>query len=195
MSELNDKQQRFCDEYLIDLNATQAAIRAGYSPKTAEAQSSRLLTNVKVKAFIEQAKQQRSERTKIDADWLLQRLAAEATADLADLYNADGSLKPVHEWPDIWRTGLVSGVEIEDLFDGHGEDRTHIGYIKKVKLCPRIKRLELIGRHVKVDAFRDRMEHTGKNGAPIQYEQLPATKDQVIAKLKELGLPTEIYEK
>lgn len=49
---LTDKQKRFCEEYLIDLNATQAAIRAGYSPKTAEQTASRLLRNVKVQEYI-----------------------------------------------------------------------------------------------------------------------------------------------
>ena len=65
------KQQRFVQEYLLDLNATQAAIRAGYSPKTADVQASRLLTNVKVREAIAEAMAKRSERTQIDQDWVL----------------------------------------------------------------------------------------------------------------------------
>ena len=84
---LTAQQQRFVEEYLIDLNATQAAIRAGYSAKTAEQQGSRLLRNVKVAQAIEAAQVARLKRTEVDADWVLRRLVAEADADLADLYD------------------------------------------------------------------------------------------------------------
>tara|TARA_R110000851_G_scaffold330722_2_gene503890 strand:+ start:336 stop:794 length:459 start_codon:yes stop_codon:yes gene_type:complete len=68
---LTAKQQRFRDEYLVDLNATQAAIRAGYSEKTADQQGCRLLTNVKVAAAIAAAQADRSERTEISQDYVL----------------------------------------------------------------------------------------------------------------------------
>ena len=71
---LTDKQTRFVQEFLLDLNATQAAIRAGYSPKTAQEQSSRLLSNVMVAEAIRQAQAARSERTQLKADWVLERL-------------------------------------------------------------------------------------------------------------------------
>ncbi len=155
---LSAKQRLFVDEYLKDLNATQAAIRAGYSENTASEQGSRLLGNVKVAAAIEEAKASRSERTKIDADWLLKRLADEAVADIADLYDENGGLKPVDEWPLIWRQGLVSGIEVEEIFEGRGEDREHVGRVRKLKLSDRIKRLELIGKHIDVQAFREKVE-------------------------------------
>lgn len=155
---LGAKQRLFVDEYLKDLNATQAAIRAGYSENTASEQGSRLLGNVKVAAAIEEAKASRSERTKIDADWLLKRLADEAVADVADLYDENGGLKPVDEWPLIWRQGLVSGIEVEEIFEGRGEDREHVGRVRKLKLSDRIKRLELIGKHIDVQAFREKVE-------------------------------------
>ena len=71
---LTAKQQRFCEEYLIDLNATQAAIRAGYSEKTAEQQGSRLLSNAKVAAAIAEAQSDRSERTEITQDYVLESI-------------------------------------------------------------------------------------------------------------------------
>ena len=71
---LTARQERFVDEYLVDLNAKQAAIRAGYSPKSAHVEGSRLLTNAKVAAAISAAKQERSEATKIDAEYVLQKL-------------------------------------------------------------------------------------------------------------------------
>jgi phage terminase small subunit len=125
---LTAKQQRFVQEFLLDLNATQAAIRAGYSKETADKQGPRLLTHPEVKVAIDAAKVKRSERTEIDADWMLRRLVEEAEADLADLYDSNGDLKPIEFWPKIWRQGLVASVEIEALFDGVGEDRVQIGY-------------------------------------------------------------------
>ncbi len=71
---LTDKQQRFVAEYLIDLNATQAAIRAGYSAKTANEQGSRLLANVSVAAAIQAAIKKRAERTQVDADYVLRTI-------------------------------------------------------------------------------------------------------------------------
>ncbi|WP_323982113.1 terminase small subunit [Novosphingobium aureum] len=153
---MNDKQRRFVEEYLIDLNATQAAIRAGYSAKTASSQGERLLRHVEVSAAILEQKRDRSDRTKVDADWLLSRLALEAEADLADLYDDNGDLRPVKEWPLIWRQGLIQGVET--VREGKGED---FSIVDKVKISDRTKRLELIGKHVDVQAFKDRVEHSG----------------------------------
>lgn len=158
---LTAKQQRFVEEYLVDLNATQAAIRAGYSAATAQEQSSRLLSNVMVSDAVTALKAKRSERTRIDADWLLTRLADEVEADLSDLMDDDGRLKPVHEWPAIWRKGLVAGIEVEDLWEGRGEAREHVGRLHKVKLSDRVKRLELIGKHIDVQAFKEKVEHSG----------------------------------
>lgn len=160
--ELTAKQAAFVAEYLIDLNATQAAIRAGYSAKTAEKIGSENLKKPEVARAIDQAKSKRSQQTQIDAAWVLKRLAEEASADIADLYDENtNALKPVHEWPKIWRQGLVAGLEINELFEGHGEDRIQIGYVSKIKLSDRIKRLELIGKHVNVNAFQETINHKG----------------------------------
>ncbi len=71
---LTPKQERFVEEYLVDLNATAAAVRAGYSAKSAHVEGSRLLTNAKVAAAIAVAKQERTEETKIDAEYVLRKL-------------------------------------------------------------------------------------------------------------------------
>ncbi len=71
MNMLTPKQQRFISEYLVDLNATQAAIRAGYAKKSADVEGSRLLVNAKVSAAIAAAQAKRSKRTEIDADYVL----------------------------------------------------------------------------------------------------------------------------
>lgn len=71
---LNAKQEMFCKEYLVDLNATQAAIRAGYSERTASATASRLLANVNVLARVKELKAKRAEELELDAYWVLKRL-------------------------------------------------------------------------------------------------------------------------
>jgi phage terminase small subunit len=89
---LTPKQQTFVDEYLVDLNATQAAIRAGYSKKTARSQGERMLTNVDVAAAIQKGFQERSERTKITAEKVLLELAVIAFADLQQLADMGGRI-------------------------------------------------------------------------------------------------------
>lgn len=150
---LKAKQDIFCQEYLRDLNATQAAIRAGYSQDTAGSIGHDLLKKPEIIAEIDRLKLERSRETKIDAAWLLKRFADEADADVADLYDEDGRLKPVKDWPMIWRQGLVAGVKTSVSEDGVA--------IIDVKLSDRVRRLELIGKHVSVQAFQENVNHTG----------------------------------
>jgi phage terminase small subunit len=170
--ELTPKQRRFVEEYLIDLNATQAAIRAGYSEDTASAIGWENLRKPELAEAIVAAQKARSERTQIDADWILRRLAAEAQADLADLYDDHGALKPVSEWPLIWRQGLVAGIETAQEFDEVEGKKVPAGVVHKVKLSDRIRRLELLGKHVFVGAFAERHEHTGKDGGPLEIAEV-----------------------
>jgi phage terminase small subunit len=154
---LTPKQQRFVEEYLVDLNATQAAIRAGYAESGARTEGTRLLADANIAEAVSALKAERSERTRIDADWLLRRLADEAEADMSELYDEHGGLLPVKDWPLIWRKGLVAGLDVEEI----REEGAVVGIIRKVKLSDRIKRLELIGKHIDVQAFKDKVEHSG----------------------------------
>jgi len=151
---LTPKEHRFVGEYLIDLNATQAAIRAGYSRHTARQIASTLLSKADVQGSIKEAIAERAERTATDAAWVLQRLRDEADADVADCYGEDGELLPISDWPLIWRTGLMVGIETEEI----EEDGVRVGIVRKVKQSDRIKRIELIGRHVGVQAFKDQVD-------------------------------------
>lgn len=166
---LTPKQQRFVEEYLKDLNATQAAIRAGYSAKTAVQQGPRLLTFVGVAAAISAAIQARSQKTGIDAEWVLRRLHAEAEADLADLYDEQGNLRHPKDWPAVWRKGLVAGVETFMVPKGQEEDgKPAYAEVRKVKLMDRTKTIELIGKHVRVGAFREQVGLSDPEGGPVQ---------------------------
>ena len=161
MPPLTRKQARFVQEYLIDLNATKAAVRSGYSKRTAQQTCSQIMSKIVVKNAIDAAMRDRADETKIDAALVLKRLAAEAEADIADLYDDDGSLKPVKEWPKIWRQGLVQGIEIDALFEGAGQDRVQVGVTKKIRLDNRIRRIELIGKHIGVNAFQEQVSVSG----------------------------------
>ena len=160
---MTPRQQAFVNEYLKDLNATQAAIRAGYSARTAEWQGPQLLGKTHVSAAISAAKAERSERTKIDADWVLRTLAAEKMADMSEIYADDGSLKPIKEWPMVFRTGLVAGIETVQERDGFDADgQPQFVTVRKVKLADRTRLLELIGKHVDIGAFEERSKVEAK---------------------------------
>lgn len=172
MKKLTAKQQRFVDEYLIDLNASAAAKRAGYSAKTADQLGYQLLQNPSVAAVISAGRNIQTTRAQVDAQWLLDRLTQICDADLADLYDANGALKPIHQWPKIFRTGLVAGIETEQQFELIDGKKVPSGVLHKIKLSDRAKREELIGRHRKIGAWVDKHEHTGADGGPIQTEEV-----------------------
>lgn len=170
-----EKAERFVLEYLIDLNATKAAIRAVFSAKTARSAGHRLLTNVDIVAAIDAAKIARAERTRTDGDWVLARLRMEVDADLADLYDRNGTVKPVHEWPLIWRTGLVFSVDVEELWEGAAEKRELVGQRVKTRLADRFSRILAIGKHVKVNAFKEIIEHDARDQLKEAFEAMSKT--------------------
>lgn len=161
MSELNERQKRFCYEYLKDLNGTQSAIRAGYSEKTANEQASRLLANVNIQTLISELSAERQKETRIDAEYVLKRLVEIDQLDLLDIMHEDLSLKPLSEWPLSWRR-TVSTVDVQELFEGSGDEREMIGFIKKIKGIDKVKNLELLGKHIAVGAFQEKMEIKGQ---------------------------------
>lgn len=155
---LNEKQRRFAEEYLVDLNATQAAIRAEYSPKTAYSMGQRLLKNVEVQAAIQQAIQERSQRTEITQDMVLKELAKVAFANGTDFarvvvrevpmttVDEDGNLQTI--------TKLQQLVEVRDTGTIPPEKRAAISCIKEgkhgieVSSYDKVKALELLGKHL-----------------------------------------------
>lgn len=143
---LNEKQKRFVSEYLIDLNAKQAAIRAGYSPKGAEPQASRLLSNVKIQSEIAKAMRKREKRTEITQNRVLEELAAIAFAKATDYATVD-------------KKGIVNITPTEELTEGQ---KKAIAGIKEgangveIKLSDKTKALEMLSRHLGM--FRDKID-------------------------------------
>lgn len=164
---LTDKQQRFVEEYLIDLNGTQAALRAGYSEKTAGRQACELLEKTHIAEAIAEAKAQRSIKTSIDATYVLNRLVEIDQMDVLDILDDDGHMRPVSQWPKVWRTTL-SGMDINRLSSiGKGDDAIE-SVLQKIKWPDKVKNLELIGKHVEVQAFKDQLGVSG--GMKISHE-------------------------
>ena len=145
---MTNRQKAFVDEYLIDLNATQAAIRAGYSPNYADREGHRLIENCRVSAAIQKAIAERSKRTGINADRVLNELAKIAFANAKDVINLDdGSVKPDSTRDD---TAAIQSVRAKAIPTEHGEISEH-----DVRLYDKIKALELLGRHLGL--FNDKL--------------------------------------
>ena len=158
---LEPKQEAFCQEYLKDLNGTQAAMRAGYTdkPATAKVQASRLLSNDNVVARIQALMDERLDRTRIDQDYVLTSLkvVAERCLQRAPVMVRRGRefVQMVdEEGRNVWR------------FDSMGANKS----------------LELLGKHLKL--FTEKHEHTGPDGKPIEFRTM--TDDQLEAKIKTL---------
>jgi phage terminase small subunit len=111
MAKLTPKQVKFCEEYLIDLNATQAAIRAGYSAKTAQRIAAENLSKLVIKAKIDELRQVQQKRTQISVDWIIEKLANIAGFELNQIGKFDGekmTFKPESDWSKAARTAVSS---------------------------------------------------------------------------------------
>ncbi len=160
MPKLTEKQKRFCEEYLIDLNATKAAIRAGYSEKTAEQTASRMLSFVKVQEQLNKLREQQSKRTEITADMVLRELAAIAFSDRTELAKIDSdgvvNFTPTDQLsPEIKKA--IAGIK-------EGKFGTEVSSYDKVRA------LELLGKHLEI--FEKRRTDPSTSSAP--YTGIPA---------------------
>jgi phage terminase small subunit len=159
---LTPKQERFVAEYPKDLNATQAAIRAGYSAKTAEWIGPRLITNSHVSVEIASRLAQRNERLQVDSDWVLREYVAVWNAKITDILTSDWKLKPLDQWPEVWQK-MTTPNEVKDLMersrDGGEQSWDKIGELIKFNVFPKAEALKKIGEHVSVKAFEQPAEN------------------------------------
>lgn len=166
---LTAKQIRFVDEYMVDFNATQAAIRAGYSKKTAAFIGAENLKKPKIAEEIARRQKDLQRRTEVTQDRVVKELARVAFADATDYAcvetltyeNEDGTVSPVQ---------IVSPKDTDTLSD---DQRAAIAGIKhgangiEVKLHDKIKALELLGRHIGM--FNDKLSLSGADGGPLTF--------------------------
>ena len=137
---MTDKQKRFVEEYLIDLNATQAAIRAGYSPKTANEQGNRLLTNVSVQTELNKQMAKRSRRTGVTQDRVVRELAKIAFLDMTQVVDDHGRIKDDATPED---RACIESIKYKSSSGDQGESVE-----REVKVASKLKALELLGKHL-----------------------------------------------
>lgn len=147
MTALPPKKERFCQEYLIDLCGKDAAIRAGYSERTAVSKAAHLLTEPAIAARVKELMDARAARVNVDQDQVLRELARIGYSDIRQLFDPEtGKLLGPEKWPEDLARAIAS-IEVDELFDFDNGRKVQIGYTKKVKFWPKVQALELIGRH------------------------------------------------
>lgn len=149
---MTDKQRRFVEEYLIDLNATQAAIRAGYSPDTAKEIGCENLTKPNISKAIAKAMAERSRRTGISQDRVIEELAKIAFMNAADVINTDDA--SILEDASREDLSCIQSVKVKQ---SDGEKGSLIE--REIKLADKLRALELLGKHLGM--FKDKLEITG----------------------------------
>lgn len=164
---MTKKQKQFCEEYLIDLNATQAAIRAGYSCETAYSIGQENLNKPEIRANIDQAMAERSKRTGVNSDRVVRELAKIAFVNAVDVINADTATLKADAAPED--LAAIQSVKVKTF----GND----GMEREIRMADKLKALELLGRHMGM--FDDRLKLSGK----LDTGQL----DNVLAQLRGVG--------
>ncbi|RUR38541.1 terminase small subunit [Vreelandella populi] len=165
--ELTPKQSRFVDEYLIDLNVTQAATRAGYSAKTAGRTGHDLLKKPEIARLISERMKDREKRTEITQDRVLKELARLGFADLRDVFTETGHIKRPDEWSDAMGAA-VSSIEVIVRPSGEVDDegRPEVEHVHKIRLWDKNSALEKIAKHLGM--FTD--QGIGDRNRPIHVQ-------------------------
>ncbi|MFS8329535.1 terminase small subunit [Escherichia coli] len=155
-------KEAYCQEYIkCPENQTQAAINAGYSPNTAAKFASQNMRDERVQKRIAELMEERNKRMRVSADYVLMRLVEIDQMDVIDILDDEGGLKPISQWPKVWRTSL-SAMDINRIRMAGKDDEDDIeSTLQKIKWPDKVKNLELIGKHVDVNAFKERLEVSG----------------------------------
>lgn len=138
---------KFIASYLQHGNATRAAIEAGYSERSAHAQGCSLLKRPEVVEKIRAAKQATLNAAMLTDEMVITELKHSAFLDPVSMFNKDGSLLPLSQMPESTRRA-IAGIEVVELFEGRGENRRQIGFLKKIKLVSKEGMLTLAARHL-----------------------------------------------
>lgn len=171
------KQQRFVDEWLIDLNATQAYKRAyGVSQKVAEASGPRLLGNVRVQLAIQEAMKAREERTQITQDKVLYELALSAFLRVQDIVKPDGKIKGLHEM----------SPETAQAFGNINLVQTDEGVACQVRSVDKLKSLELVGKHLNMFKEQEKPKQPIEVNVNLHKEESGVRIDALVAKQQAL---------
>lgn len=159
---LTAMQEAYCQSYIKSPeNQSQAAIDAGFSPNTAHVKASVMMRDERIQKRIAELMEERNKRNRVSADYVLMRLVEIDQMDVIDILDDEGGLKPISQWPKVWRTS-ISAVDINRIRMAMKDDAEDIeSTLQKIKWPDKVKNLELIGKHVDVNAFKERLEVSG----------------------------------
>lgn len=167
MANLTPKQERFAQLY-VELGNASEAYRQAYEskakPESVHVRASEMLSDSKIRVRVQELAQAAAERAEIDASYVLRRLVEIDQMDAADILDDEGGLKPVSEWPKVWRT-TISGMDINRLSSIGGGENALESVIQKIKWPDKLRNLELLGKHLTVGAFVERRDHTSSDGS------------------------------
>ena len=176
--------------YVLESLTKKAAYLHGY-PQNADKPSGYVSTHAGqifakdvVQARVAELQAQKSraaeEEFKIDANDLLRDLVAVRQMDVADILDDNDNVRPVKEWPKIWRQTITS-FEVEALLLGKGENRSSVGVLKKIKGPDTLRVFDMIGKHIGVNAFKEVREIQGPGGGPVQVISSTMTPQEAAA--------------
>ncbi|WEI20112.1 terminase small subunit [Acinetobacter proteolyticus] len=146
----NLRHEEFCHEYLKTLSPQAAGEAVEFKTRQ---YAWEVLQREEVQERIAYLNTQRLNRVDVDADYVLKRLVEIDKMDVLDIMDNKLQMKPLSEWPPVWRQ-FINNVESVELSDGEG-------WLKKIKWPDKVKNLELLGKHIAVGAFKDKVEHSG----------------------------------
>lgn len=154
---MNDKQRRFVAEYLVDLNATEAAKRAGYSAKTAHSQGSRLLEDAEIRQAVADGKARQLASADLTAARVLEEIRRLSFSDLRGMFDAQGNLRPIHTLT-AEQAACIGSLEVvkKNITAGDGEVDTVI----KIKTWDKTRSLEMLAKHFGL--LVEKVKHEGE---------------------------------
>ncbi|ENX01467.1 hypothetical protein F900_01834 [Acinetobacter modestus] len=179
---LRGKQQRFVDEYLVDRNATQAAIRAGYSAKTANEIGAQNLAKLSIKEAIAIGEAEIAERTKITQDMVIKELAKIGFSNMLDYITITNGGDPVTDFSALTRdqAAAISEITVEEYTEGRGDDARNVKRTK-FKLSEKRSALVDIGKHIGM--FKEHVVHSNDPENPLTNAKSASKKISALAKL------------
>ena len=182
-TKLNPRQAVFCAEYITDFNATQAAIRAGYASKYAARVAYKMLLQPHIQEAVNREITARAKRTHITQDRVLRELAAVAFFDPRKLFAPDGSPLPINELDDATAAAL-GGLDVQEVFEGSGENRVFVGYVKKYKVADKNAALSNAMKHLGM--LKESLALSGPDGGPVEVNVKQAITTTLVANLKKV---------
>lgn len=179
---LTDKQRRFVAEYMVDCNARAAAVRAGYSARTADKIGPQLLGKTSVRAAIAKREERHLQRLEVTAERVLAELGRLSVSDPRQLFDAEGNLRPIHELPDEVASAVASVEVIERTIPG---TKGEVERVRKVRLWDKNAALGNLARHFKL--LTEKIEHSGAVGVLTPEQAAGLSDDELARKAADLA--------